>query len=798
MTLWRDIVLAARTLRRNPGFTLIAVLTLALGIGANAAIFSVVNGVLLRPLSFPEPERIVTLQTRWSDTGRLVPRVTGGDWLDLRDADAIFEAASVHYGGEIGVQLGDKAEFTGTHFVNPGFFQVFAMPMAAGRAFGASEAKEAAVVSAAFAQRNFGSPSTALGRTVGVENRAYEIVGVAAAGAVYPPKAEVWLAAPNDPKNVSRTAFNYRAVARLKPGVDPQRADAQLKTLAAGLAAAHPQSNARKEFVAVPLQDALTKPARATLLILLGAVALVLLIACANVANLLLARGAARAREMALRTALGAGSRQLVRQLMTESVLLALAGGFLGVLLARAGLDALLLLAPANLPRLNEVTVDLPVLLFTILASLAASVLFGLAPAWQASRTDLNDCLKQGGVRGLIGGGGRLKSALIVAEIALSVVLVTAGGLLFRSFMELNRADLGFRTESLLVMESHQPADGLKQAIAATQDFERLTAELRTLPGVVSSAAAMGLPMGRYGSNGGYTVEGSEAPRNLDLLPQAGFRLASPGYFETMGIPLKQGRDFREQDQYESEFVAVINESLARQSFKGQDPIGRRIICGLDSPKAMTIVGVAGDTRQDSPGAPPAPELYMPLKQHPFHANEVQVIVRTVVPPESLQSAIVQAVRQRYPDMATKFTTMEAMYSDSVAAPRFRMLLVSAFGVLALLLAMAGVYGVVSYLVSQRAPELGLRMALGADRSSILRMVVGQSLRLGLTGLLLGAALSVASGRFLETMLFGLSTTDAATYAGTAFAVLAVTGLAALAPAWRASRVDPLEALRQE
>ncbi len=788
---------AARVLGRNRGFTLVAVLTLALGIGANTAIFSVVNGVLLKPLAFPDGERIVAIQTRATDTRKLGRRVTGGDWMDLRGSVDAFEASSVHYGGEVGVQLGTKAEFTGTQFVTPGFFQVFGLRTAAGRVLAESDEKKAAVVTAGFAERNFGTPAAALGKPVTVENRSYEIVGVLAPGAVYPPKTNVFLADDKDPKNQNRTAYNYFAVAKLRAGLGPEAVAAQLDTVAKRLSRAHPDSNANKAFAAVPLGEAMTKTAQSTLLLLLAAVSLVFLISCANVANLLLARSAGRTREMALRAALGAGRGQIVRQLMAESVLLALIGGVLGAGLANLGVDALLALAPENLPRLDEVRVDGTVLAFAMGVSLLASLLFGLVPAWHASKTDLNECLKQGS-RSLTGGRTRLKDALVVAEIALSVVLVAGGGLLFRSFLELNRTDLGFRPEGLLVMEAHRPADTLDQAVAATLDFERLYPALKALPGVTGVAGAMGLPMGRYGSNGGYIVEGREVQKDLNRLPQAGFRLASPGYFETMGIALKRGREFREQDRYETEFVAVISESMAREAFPNDDPIGKRLQCGLDSPKWMTIVGIVGDTRQDSPGAAPGPELYMPLKQHPFYANEVQVILRTAVPPETLQTPVERIVRDGYPNMATRFSTMQRMYSESLAAPRFRTVLVLVFGAVALLLAMAGVYGVVSYLVSLRVPELGLRMALGAAGSDVMKMVVGHSLRLGLIGLVTGGVLSLAAGRLIESMLFGTSPADAGTYIGTTAVVLAVTSLAALLPARRAARIDPLTALRQE
>lgn len=796
---WQDFTRAFRVLRRTPGFTLLAVLTLGLGIGAATAIFSVVDGVLLRPLPFPDAGRIVSVQTSWTDSPRLTPRVTGGDWEDVRASATVFEAASLYYGGDIGVQFGDKAEFTSTFFVNPPYFQVLGLKPVAGRFFTNGEAGRSAVVGRDFAKRHFGSPEAALGKTLRVEEQAYEITGVAPMPRRGPVHGEVFLAAPETPQNLNRTAFNYRAIARLKPGESLEQAAAQLDAIGRRLAAEHPGSNGRKSFAAVPLREALTGSVRPMLLALLGAVVLVLLIACANVANLLLARATVRAREMALRAALGAARRHIVRQLMAESVLLGIGGGLLGVALAALGMHALLALAPADLPRLNEVTIDGRVLAFACLLSLAACLVFGLLPAWRASRTDLNEALAVGGARSLAGGAAsRLKDALVVAEIALAVTLVTGGGLLFRSFLAMESADLGFQPGGLLIVEAHQPAGTLDEYRRVTTDFERLSGELRALPGVTAVAGVMGLPMGRYGSNGGYEVEGVPVPEDFNRLPQAGFRLTAPGYFNAMGIPLKSGRDFSDRDHYEAEFVAIINESLARQSFAGQNPIGKRLRCGLDSPNWMTVVGVVGDTRQDAPGIAPGPELYMPLRQHPYRANEVHLAVRTAVPPESLQTAVGQLIRARHPDMALGFTTMPALLSDAMAAPRFRTLLVGVFALLALVLAMAGVYGVINYLVARRIPEMGLRLALGARGGELARGVVGRSLRLAAAGLVVGLGLSLATTRLLESFLYGLSPSDPLTFLATAMAILAAAAVASLAPAWRASRVDPLTALRQE
>jgi putative ABC transport system permease protein len=794
-----DLAQAVRTLRKTPTFTAVATLTLALGIGTTTAIFSVVNGVLLAPLPYPDPHRIVTLQTRPKQTGRLTPRLTGGDLVDIRFLTQAFEALSSYQGGEINVQLGDRAEFTGTYLVDPDFFQVFRAKPADGRLLEPGDQDRAAVVAQAFAQRNFGSGRAALGQTLRIDNRAYEIAGVLPPGFQFPRGAEVWIPAPPTPTNLDRTAYNYPTIARIQPGVPLDTAQAQLDTLGAQLATAFPDSNRAKTFTALPLQEQMVGQVRSTLWFLMGAVGLVLLISCANVANLLLARATTRSREMAVRAALGAGRGRLIRQLLAETAVLALLGGALGLLLAHGGIDLLVRLAPDNLPRLGEIRLNRPVLAFAALASTLAGLLFGLLPAWQASRVDLNQALKQGNAQGTAAGGeGQLRNTLVVAEISLSFVLAIGAGLLFRSFEALSAVPLGFSSNGILVMYASAPARGLAEHLQAARFFQGLYADLAALPGVRSVAGAMGLPAGGYGSNGAYAVEGRHIFAPGQNLPDAGFRLASPGYFATLGIPLLRGREFTTRDRYDAPFVAVVSESLAKQSFPNEDPIGRRLRCGLDSPNWMTVVGVVGDVRQQSPASAPGPELYMPLEQHPYYANEVQVALRTAVDPGTLVAAVRQKVHDRNPEVATRFTTLETMVANSIATPRFRTFLVAVFAGLALSLAMAGVYGLMTYVVSQRTAELGIRMALGASPADLLRLILGRAALLAAVGLGLGLALSAAAHRLLAGLLFGLKPTDALTYATVLVAIGLVTLAAAAAPAWRATRIDPVRALRDQ
>ncbi len=787
---------ALRTLKNNPSFTAIAVLTLALGIGANTAMFSVVNGVLLRPLDYPNASRIVQLNTSYPRKGRSFPRVTGPDFVDIRSGASALDQVSFYFGGEMGVQLADHAEFVGTYLVTPNFFPVFGVVPMFGHGFEEKDAQRGAIVSLPFAQRNFGSGVAALGQTLHMEGVAYEIVGVMPAQFDFPDsEAHVWLAASPQPENTERTAYNYHALALLKPGTSLESANAQLETIGARLQADFPDANKDKTFLAVPLQEQLVGSTRTTLYFLMGAVSLVLLIACANVANLLLARATARQREMALRAALGATRWAIVRQLLVESGILALVGGALALLLAFVGTRVLT--EQAGLPRLDDIQVNWVVLAFAIGVSLLASFLFGLSPAWQAAKVNLSDTLKQAG-RGLAGSSSPMRSALVVMQVALSFALAIGAGLFFRSFVALNSVDLGYRTQGMLVMSAHDPAHSLDDYLQAGRFFENAVEQMKQIPGVTSTAAAMGVPTGQYGSNGGYVVDRQDFRQHIQNLAQANFSLSGPGYFSTIGIPLRRGRDFNAGDSYDRPFVAIISESLARQSFPGQDPIGHIIECGLDELKWMTIVGVVADVRQDSPASSLGPTLYMPLLQHPYYGNEVQIVMRSAVSPASLIEPVRNKMRILSREAATKFTTMEAMVSDSIATPRLRMTLVGLFAGLAILLAMAGMYGVMSYVTTQRIPEFGVRMVLCASPYKVLTLVLGRALLLAVLGVAVGMAIAFSATRVMNSMLFGLRATDAITYAGMFLAVTPIVVLAAAIPAWRASRVDPVVALRNE
>ena len=794
----QDFLKAWRGLLTKPGFTLLAAGTLALGIGLNTALFSVVNGVLLAPLPYPEPDRVVSVNTVFVDEKRNIPRLTGADLLDLTAEQGLFETYGFYYGGRIGLQMSGRAEFAGVAFATPGLLAVIGVAPRAGRWFSEDD-KTGALVSEGFARRNFGGIPAALGKTVTVDNNVYTVSGVVPPAFDFPKDSDVWVQLPSKPEHLSRSGYNYRTLARLAGGVSLEAANARLETLGGRLATAFPSENKNKSFLAVPLRDQLTGGVRTTLYFLMSAVALVMLIACANVANLLLARATGRTREMAVRSALGASKWRVIRQLLAENLVLGVLGAAAGIVLAYWGVELLLQMAPATMPRAGNIGVSAAALGFAIAASVGAAMLSGLTPALELSRVDLIESLKSG-ARGSTAGGraNRLRYALVVAEIGLSVMLAVGSGLLFRTFLSLNAVELGFQKDQVLVLYAHAPAKGLEQAVKATRTFRELSAKLAALPGVERAALAMGMPAGQYSINGGYRVIGK--PAEGDKLPQALWRLSGPGYFETLGIPLVQGRDFNDRDLYNAPAVAIISESLARRSFAAEDPVGSQLKIGLDSDNPLTVVGVVRDVRSTSPAARPEAEIYMPLAQHPFHANELQIALRIApgVRPETLTGAAQGLVTAADPNIAVRFTTLEAMLAGSIDTQRFRAYLLMVFAGVALTLAMAGVYGVMSYVITQRLPEMGLRMALGAGPWSLMGLILSRAAWLAVAGLGVGLAGAVATSRVLEGMLFGLKGVDLPTYLGVGVAVLVVTVLAAAGPAWRGTRVDPLVALRQE
>jgi predicted permease len=801
--LLQDFRYAVRGLLRQPAFALTAILTLALGIGATTAIFSVVNAVVLRPLPYPEPDRIVGIMTRWTATGARGATVSAPDFEDWKGQSQSFAAMAYYVGGETSVTVSGIADYAAVYRVTPGFFDVLRVSASVGRLPTREEQAQGGprvvVVTDAFWRTQLGGDPRALGSTVKFSDNIYSIVGVLPPGMRFPARSDIyvpWIA----PASASRSGHNYRAIARLEPDVTVAQANSEMRAIARRLEEQYPNSNAGKSTIVIPLREQIVGDTRQTLTVLLGAVGLVLLIACANVANLLLARSTAREREMVVRSAVGAGRARLVRQLLTESAVLGLAAAVVGIWLARLGVLTLVALAPADLPRLDEIRVDAAALGFAVAVALAASVIFGLAPALQISRMQLVDGLRQGGKGSSIGArGGWARSAFVVAEVALAVVLVFGAGLLGRSLVALASVELGFSPEQLLVVRTVVPVRGRQDAPRATAFYRDLLADLRATPAITAIGGVTSLPTA-VRSDGSYAIEGQSDLKQTGIRsPQAVLNVVTPDYFRAMRIPFKRGRDFADSDRLDAPLVAIINAALARASFGTDDPIGRRIQCGLDNLEFMTIVGVVSDVRTYGPARPTEPEIYMPYEQHPGPATAMNLVARTSAPdPRALAETISRKIRERNPDVPVRATTMEETLERASATPRFRTFLLVVFAAVALLLALAGVYGVMAYTVSQRISELGVRIALGATSENIMRLIVGQGAKLAGAGLLVGVGLALMAGRALEGLLFGVTPRDPLMLALVTVAVAATTLAACYVPGRRAVRVDPMLALRAE
>ena len=797
----RDLGYAGRAFRRSPGFAAFAVLVMALGIGANTAVFSVVNGVLLKPLPYPGADRIVTLSTAELALGRNNPLVTIANYRDWRDQSSSFEAMATYRGGELPVSPGATAEYGQASIVDDDFFRIFAVQPLIGRTFAAEEVapgsdQPAALISHEYWQSRYGGDPRVLERTLRVDTEPWPIVGVMPPGFDFPRGVDIWLS--ERTTSTSRTAHNRFAVGRLKPDVSLEQAQTELTAIAAGLAQQYPESNEGRGVVAARLHDQIVGAVRPTLYLLWGVVGVVLLIACANTATLLLGKATARTREVAVRAALGASRRRIIRQLIAESLLLALVAGTSGMVLAYWATKALVALTPADVVRFAETGIDGSVLAFTLAVSLATSLLFGLVPALHASRVDLTETIKEGATRSVT--DRRMVSTrgmLVVAEIALAVVLLTAAGLLVKSLVALRNVELGFQPENVLVMK----ATGMSSSLRENNVFFRdVLSRIAAVPGVVA-VGAMSSPPGDLSNSGSGTYFIDRIPETRDRAndPFTYFSIVAPGTFAALGIPLKSGRDFDESDIVDAPMVAIVNEALVQRSLGGgENPIGRTIYCNFDVDAPMTIVGVVGDVRQRGPGDEPVADCYMPYRQHSYNTSTLYVVARTAGDPAALAPTLRRVTADVSPTVPVSFTTMEAIVSERVEDPRFRALLLAAFAGLAVCLAMAGVYGVMAYSVEQRSNEIGLRMALGASKNSVLRLILGQGLVLAVVGLALGLMASVAATRLLTTMLFEVQPVDAQVYLGVAMLLGAVTLVAGYLPARRAAVLDPVEVIRNE
>ena len=794
---------ATRSLLRSPGFTLAAVLCLGLAIGANTAIFTVLNAVLLKPLAYAEPSRLVMLWERFDKRPEGHNVVAPADYLDWRAQTRSFSGmAALAEGHETLTGLGE-AQQVPVQAVTASFFPVLGVTPALGRTFTEEEDTPAGpalvVVSDRFWRRHLSADPRALGQSVTLGGTPFTVIGVMPPGFRFKgnstEEAELWTPLSLDPaRDYRATSGRYLlAFGRLKPGVAVEQADLELRTLAARLADEHPVFNAGWTTALVPLREQVVGGARTPLRVLAGGVAFVLLIACANVANLQLARGAARRRELAVRTALGAGRWTLVRDLLIESLVLSVAGGALGLLLAVWGTAALVALAPAGLPRLGEISVDARTLAFTAALSILTGFVFGLLPALHGSRADLNDVIKEGG-RGVA--GGRLRSGLVAAQLALSLVLLVGAGLLIRSFLRLSREDPGFDASHVLAAKVDLPTNRYNTDPRQAAFFEELLARIRRLPGVTSASAINWLPFGGGGSASSYFVEGRPAPAPGQELG-ADIRAVDPEYFHTLGIPLRSGELFTGRDGPTVRKAVVINQALARQVFPNENPIGRHILMPWGDTLNGEIVAVVGDTRAAGLDSLPHPTLYWPMAQFPW--SFMSLVIRTPGEPEALTAPVAAEVRALDPDVPLgNPRPLDSFLSQSVASQRFTMLLLGAFAAVAVVLAAIGISAVVANAVVRRTREIGVRMALGAGRRDVLGMVLRQGMMLVVIGIAAGLAGAAALTRVLRSLLYGVSPTDVVTFAGVPLLLAGIALVAAYLPARRAAEVDPMVALRTE
>ena len=802
-TLLQDVRFGARVLWKRPGFTLVALAVLALGIGANTAIFSVVNAVLLRPLPYPGAERVVAFDAVNPPKGITDSSISAPDFADLKAQTRSFEALAIYAAGNANLTGGDEPERVAVGYADADFFRVLGVGAARGRVLLPEDdragAAPVAVISHGLWVRRCGADPSAVGRRVELSARSLEVVGVMPPGFDFPERTEVWAPLQLDVSKEPRDNRAYSVVGRLAPGVTLEAARAEADTVSARLAQAYPVTNAGWGVQLETLKDELVGRLKTTLFLLLAGVGLVLLIACANVANLLLARAAGRRREVALRLALGASRWRIARQMLTESVLLALAGGALGAGLSVWLTDLLVALAPADTPRLAEASADVRVLLFAAGASLLTGVVFGLAPALQASRADLGDALKEGS-RGGGGGRGRVRSALVVAEVALSLLLLAGAGLLVKSFARLQSVDPGFDPSGVLTMRVSLPSARYKEPARKAEFYAALTERLKSLPGVEAAGATLSLPLG--GSNlsvwRGFVREGR--PATPETAENASFSVVTPDYFRAMRIPVRAGRGFTERDDASATKVVVVNETLARKVFPGEDPLGKHITIWRDEKFPREIVGVVGEAKPQGLDADPAFQMYVPHAQDATWGGlSLAVRARGGTDPAALAQAVrseVRALDRQLPPYDVK--TMEQVVAGSTAYRRVTAFLMAGFAAAALLLAGVGLYGVVSYAVTERTREIGLRMALGAQRGHVVRLVVRRGMLLTLAGLCAGLVAAAALTRLMAGLLYGVSATDPAVYAVVSLLLAAVALVACLVPARRATKVDPMVALRYE
>ncbi|HXI91461.1 MAG TPA: ABC transporter permease [Blastocatellia bacterium] len=798
-----DIRYASRMLIKRPVFTAVAVITLALGIGANTAIFSVVNAVLLNPLPYANPSELTLIWLQHPPTNQFQQPVSFPDFNDWQAQSQSFERIVATRTVSVNFTDGNEPERVNGARVSAGFLSMLRVKPVAGRDFLESEAQPGgapvALIGYKLWQERYGGDASLIGRAVSIDTTSYTIVGVLPRSFYYPtPDTQVYIPLIQGKNETARGSRFLRLTGRLKPGVSLGEAQAELDIIAGRIAKQYPDSNAGVGVQLVPLHEQVVGKIRPALMILFGAAACVLLIACVNVANLLLARATARRAELAVRTALGASRLRLIRQLLTESVLLSLVGGFLGTLIAMWGVPALTSISASSIPRVEEVSVSLKALLFTLVISLATGVLFGIVPALQSSGKRLTENLKEGR-RGATGGAmhQRLLNLLVAGEVGLAVVLLAGAGLMVRSFISISGVAPGFNPKGVLTI-----GIGLTQPIYAdiqqqSRFYERLTEKVRALPGVESAAGVNRVPLLGFNSSTSFTFQGK--PVQAGNEPTADCRIATPNYFKTMGIPLLKGREFTEHDLKDAPEVVVINQAMAEQFLPNEDPIGKRLQIYPNPPRWREVVGVVGDVKLLGLDADINPAIYVPLTQNPYAGamRSSYLAVRTSGDPGSVAVPIrgeMKTVDSGVP--VAQVRLLEDIVADSVAPQRLIMWLLVAFAGLAALLAAVGIYGVMAYSVTERTHEIGVRMALGAGSTDMLRMVMLDGAKVTAAGIIAGLAAAFALTRVMSTLLYKVSAADPITFAGISALIVCVSLVASYIPARKASHVDPMVALR--
>jgi putative ABC transport system permease protein len=808
-TFLQDLRYGVRMLLKKPGFTVVAVLTLALGIGANTAIFSVINGVLLRSLPYTEPERLVALwetNPKLGTESRNRNEVAMGNFLDWRSQNESFEQVGALYYTNVNLTGTGEPEQIQSAIVTVNLFETLGLQPVNGRSFLSEEEKPGSprvvVVSHELWQRRFGSDPNLVGKTFTLNGNPSTVVGIMPPGfeLQFPTnrQVEMWLPMRIDTANADRKAHYLYVLGRLKKEASLEQAQSEMTAIAARLQQKYPDTNAEKGANVIALQSQLIGDVRSYLYVLFAAVGFVLLIACANVANLLLVRVSARHKEIAIRQALGASRGRLIRQLLTEALALSFIGGLLGLLLARWGIDLLVALTPSDVPRLGEIRMHTAVFGWTFAVSLLAGVLFGLAPALQASKPDLNESLKESSGRST--GGvqrNRIRSLLVISEVALALVLLIGAGLMIKSFMRLQQVKPGFEPDGLLTMSLSLPRQKYNESQKANLFFDQLFERIKTVPGVEAVGGTDPLPLSNSNATTGFVVEGGPLLPMADR-PEVGERAVTPGYFETMRIPVLKGRSFTEQDRSNTPLSVIVNEALARRYWPDEEVIGKRLgFNESDKQDWYEIVGIVGNVKHDRLAAEPKPELFFAYRQYP--KNFMSLVVRASSDPANLSAALREQVLAVDPDQPVfDIKTMNERMSKSMAQNRFVMLLLTIFSALALILAAVGIYGVMSYAVTQRTHEIGIRLALGAQTGDVLKMVVGQGLALTLAGVAAGVVGAVALTRLMSSLLFEVSATDWLTFMLVALLLTGVALAACFVPARRATRVDPMVALRHE